>query len=159
MTTPAISLISDKNFEIEVYIPEIDIANVKVGNLANITLDAYGSDVIFNGKVVFIDPASTILEGVPSYRTLLQFNNEDERIKVGMTANVDVITAYKENVLAIPIKAVINEDNRKIVRVITNEKLANPPIEERQIKTGISDINGNIEIIEGLNLNELVLIP
>ena len=76
-----------------------------------------------------------------------------------MTANVDIITAYKENVLAIPIKAVINEDNRKIVRVITNEKLANPPIEERQIKTGISDINGNIEIIDGLNLNELVLIP
>ena len=159
ITTPAISLISDKNFEIEVYIPEIDIANVKIGNPANITLDAYGSDVIFNGQVVFIDPASTILEGVPSYRTLLQFDNEDERIKVGMTANVDIITAYKENVLAIPIKAIINEDNRKIVKVITNEKSANPTIEERQIKTGISDINGNIEIIEGLNLNELVLLP
>jgi len=157
ITTPAISLISDKNFEIEVYIPEIDIANVKIGDQAEIVLDAYGSDVVFKGQVVFIDPASTVLEGVPSYRTLLQFDNEDERIKVGMTANVDIITAYKENVLAIPIKAVINRNNEKFIQVLKDEK--SKIIEERQIKTGISDINGNIEVIEGLNPNELVILP
>mgnify|MGYP005814883215 CR=1 FL=1 len=157
MTTPAISLISDKNFEIEVYIPEIDIANVKIGNPADIVLDAYGDGVVFKGQVIFIDPASTVLEGVPSYRTLLQFDNEDERIKSGMTANVDITTAYKENVLAIPIKAVINENNKKIVKVLKDKK--SNIIEEREIKTGISDINGNIEVVEGLNPNELVILP
>jgi len=76
-----------------------------------------------------------------------------------MTANVDIITAYKENVLAIPIKAVIMKIIERLYELLLMKNQLIPQIEERQIKTGISDINGNIEIIEGLNLNELVLIP
>ena len=97
-----VSVISTAKFEIEANVAEADIAKVKVGNSAKVTLDAYGEDVIFEAKVVEIDPAETIIEGVATYKTTLQFINEDERIKSGMTANIDILTDKRENAIVIP---------------------------------------------------------
>ncbi|MFH0740130.1 MAG: HlyD family efflux transporter periplasmic adaptor subunit, partial [bacterium] len=68
-----VALISQAEFEIEANIPEADIAKVKLGDTANVTLDAYGADVEFQAKITKIDPAETVLEGVPTYKTTLQF--------------------------------------------------------------------------------------
>ncbi len=58
---PLIGIISDSSFEIESNVPEADIAKVRKGNVAKITLDAYGSDTLFEGFVSSIDPAETII--------------------------------------------------------------------------------------------------
>ncbi len=92
-----VSVISAAEFEIEANVAEADIAKVKIGNSAKVTLDAYGEDVVFEAKAVEIEPAETIIEGVATYKTTLQFNKEDERIKSGMTANIDIETQKKEN--------------------------------------------------------------
>ncbi len=54
-------MISDKKFEIEVNIPESDVAKIKVNNSAKVTLDAYGDDVKFQAQVVSVEPAKTNL--------------------------------------------------------------------------------------------------
>ena len=59
-----ISIISDKQFEIESNIPEADIVKIKVGNEAKLTLDAYGDDLVFAARVISINPAETFVEGV-----------------------------------------------------------------------------------------------
>ena len=69
---------------------------------------AYGSDVDFEAKVISIDPAETVLEGVPTYKVTLVFVSPDSRILSGMTANLIILTHEKDNVLEIPYRAVID---------------------------------------------------
>ena len=140
-----VSLISQSEFEVEVNVPEADTAKVKIGDTAKITLDAYGSSIYFKAVVVKINPSETIIEGVATYKTTLQFVEKDERIKSGFTANVDILTAQKENVLAVPYRAVVSKNGDKIVRIL-NGKV----VEERKVKIGLRGSDGYIEIIEGL---------
>lgn len=156
-----VSVISEAKFQIETNIPEADIAKIKIGDPAKITLDAYGSDIIFEAKVISIDPAETIIEGVSAYKTTLEFTEEDNNIKSGMTANIDILTAKKENVIAIPQRAIITKNGQKYILVeIGSVKIdtGKKQTEERKIETGIRGSDGNIEIISGLNAGEKVII-
>jgi len=82
-------------YEIEAFIPEVDITKIKIGDFAKITLDAYGKDVAFEAKVVMINPAETMVEGVATYKTTLRFISNSKPVKSGMTANVDILTVKK----------------------------------------------------------------
>lgn len=151
----AIALISDAKFKIETNIAEADIASVKIGDLARITLDAYGNDVVFKAKVVKIDPAETVIEGVSTYKTTLQLIEKEDKIKSGMTANIDIKTAEKNNVLIIPQRVVKTADGEKFVQLLDPQ--TNAP-KEIKIKTGLRGSDGNIEIIEGLKEGDKIII-
>lgn len=151
--TPVISMISDGNFQIESFIPEADIAKVKIGNTGTTTLDAYGDDVAFTAVVTSIDLAQTEVEGVATYKTILQFTAADERIRSGMTANIDLISGTREGVLAIPQSALINTKGIKTV-LIMNDK---GKTESREIKTGSIDSQGNIEVADGLKEGDTIV--
>lgn len=149
-----VSVMSDVKFEIEANIPEADIAKIKISNPAKITLDAYGSDVVFEAKVVKIDPAETIIEGVATYKTTLQFSGNDDRVKSGMTANIDILTAKAENVIVIPQRAVAQKENGdKIVKILKDDGA----VEERKVATGLKGSDGNIEIVEGIQEGEKII--
>lgn len=147
-----VSLISQAEFEVEVNVPEADIAKVKIGDTASITLDAYGNDVKFQAKVVKINPSETIVEGVPTYKTTLQFLSKDDRIKSGFTANIDILTAQRENTLAVPYRAIVSKNGDKIVRVLSGKN-----VEERKVTLGLRGSDGNVEIIGGLSEGEKVI--
>jgi len=149
-----ISMISDKNFEIEVNVPESDMTKIKIGNSARVTLDAYGKDVEFNARVVSIDPAEIIFEGIATYKTKLNFISEDERIKSGMTANIDILTAEKKDVIIVPQRAVSQIDGDKIIKVIGLDE----EIIERKVEIGLKGSDGNIEIISGINVGDEVIV-
>ncbi len=140
------SVISDTSFEIEAYVPEADIAKIKIGNMARITLDAYGSDVPFPGKVTAIGPAETIIDNVPTYKTTLHFTKSDPRIKSGMTANIDIATASRANVLFAPERAVITRDNSKYIRAVDSDKSTT----DVPVTVGLKGSDGSIEILSGV---------
>jgi len=148
-----LSLISQNKYKIEADITEIDIARVKIGDIARVTLDAYGSDILFEAKVSFIDPAETIIDGVATYKTTLYFTKEDEKIKSGMTANIDISTAKKDNVLFVPQRSVYNKGSDKYVKVFKDGQ-----VEERKIMAGLKGSDGSIEIMGGLSEGEQVII-
>lgn len=151
---PVIKVMTENNFQIEANIAEVDIANIKLEDVATVTLDAYGSDKTFTASVVEIDPAETIIDGVPTYKVTFQFNEEDGLIKSGMTANIDIVTATRENVINIPQRAVLRQDGKKIVRILINNKT----VEEVPVTTGIRGTNGNIEILEGLSEGQTLIL-
>lgn len=154
--TILISIISVKNFQVETNVPEADIAKIKINDTARITLDAYGDEVIFTAKVIKIDPAETVIEGVSTYKTTLEFEKEDNKIKSGMTANIDILADKKENVIFIPQRAVIEKDGKKIVRMV--EALdSGEAIKEVEVKTGLRGSDGSIEIIEGIKEGDKVI--
>lgn len=152
--TIVVSLISESQFEIESNVAEADIAKVKIGDSARVTLDAYSNDVVFEAEVVAIDPAETMIEGVATYKTTLHFTHEDGRIKTGMTADIDILTDQRENVIIVPIRTVITKDGDSIVQILKGKK----PVETK-VKTGLRGSDGNIEIIDGLTEGDKVVIP
>ena len=153
-----VSIISDKNYKIETYVAEVDIAKIKIGDLSRVTLDAYGNDRIFDARVTDIDPAETIVEGIPTYKVTLEFTEENEAIKSGMTANLDIRTDMREMVISVPQRAVISQHGEKIVKIVKGENMGQPVIEEVLVETGIRGSDGTIEIISGINEGDKVII-
>lgn len=152
------SIISEGNFEIKANIPEVDIAKIKIGDLAEVTLDAYGKETIFEAEVIKIYPVETIIEGIATYEITLNFLKEDQRIKSGMTADIDILTEKRENILVVPIRAVLNKEGSAFVKMLSGEK-KNKKTKETMVKTGLKGTEGMIEILEGLKEGDKIIIP
>lgn len=150
---PVLSMISDAAFRIEANVPEADIAKVRVGSTARVTLDAYGSDAEFRAAVTAIDPAETIVDGVPTYTTTFQFAEKDERVKSGMTANIDIEGERREDILFIPQRAAFSRDGGRFVRRLRGEKN-----EEVSIRIGLRGTDGNLEVLEGLREGDRIVV-
>jgi len=146
-----VSIICKGKFQIEVDIPEADIEKVSLQDLAEISLDAFPEEV-FSGKAVKINPAETIIQGVVYYKVTVGFDEADERIKSGMTTDVDIITEIRENAIHIPQRAVLTKNGKKIVRVLNSEKIV-----EVEVKVDIRGGEGEIEILSGLKEGDKVI--
>ncbi len=153
---PIIQMHSNADYEINSEIAETDIDKIKIGNKAIITFDAFTKDKRFTGTVVEIDPAATTIQGVIYYKTKVILDNQDNQVKTGMTANLEIITAEKENVLAVPNQAIkTNDQDEKYVDILTNQKTFST--ESKTVTTGIRG-NTHTEIITGLSGGEEVVI-
>jgi HlyD family secretion protein len=129
-------------------VSEANIASLKVGQTIDYTFDALGPDKHFTGTVLTIDPASTVISGVVNYSIKGGLENIPE-VKPGMTVNMTIVVAKKDNVLAVPSLAVINKNNKKYIRVITDSKLKT--FSEVEVKTGLQADGGLIEILSGIS--------
>ena len=87
---PAISVLPQANFEVEIRLSEIDVAKLAMGNTADVTVDAYGPNVIFPAKVATMDRAATVANGMLSYKITLVFTENDTRLFSGEGANVTI---------------------------------------------------------------------
>lgn len=151
--TTAMTVISDQDFKIEANITESDIAGIKAGDSAVLTLDAY-PDVNLSAKVVAIDPAETVIDGVPTYKTTLHFNDKDSRIKSGMTANIDILTAEVKDALVVPSRSVYERDGKKYIKIVDGKDT-----KEVEVTTGIRDGEGGIQVLTGVKVGDAVALP
>ena len=145
-------MISAGAFQIESYVPEVNISLIRTGNQAAVTLDAYGADTLFDARVVSIDPASTVRDGVSTYRIVLEFSKADSRVKSGMTANVSITTETKPSVLSVPQGLVIRRDGSMFVRVVVDKE-----IQEHAVTLGAVSSVGEVEILSGLRAGDIVV--
>jgi RND family efflux transporter MFP subunit len=152
--TPVISIITASDVLVESYIPEINVALVSPQDPADITLDAYGTEVVFPGFVESIDPAETVRDGASTYRMLLRFKDTDSRIRPGMTANIVITADKREGVISIPQKIVSAKDGKKFVTVKAGESY-----EEREVVLGAVSSLGTVEITGGLSSGEQIVVP
>lgn len=147
-----ITLISETDYEVVLKAPEIDVAKLAVGQQATLALDAYGKDVLFPGTIISINPAETIVDGVPVYETHVVFDAPDERIRSGMTATATIITQTRKDVLSIPSHMINMRDGVSFVDVVNDENKA----EKRVITTGLRGSDSSVEIMSGLTEGERV---
>ena len=146
--------VENSGFKIEAYVPEADIAKVAVGDLASSTLDAYGAYVNFPAQVTMIDPAETVLEGVPTYKVTLQFVMPDSRIRSGMTSNLEILTHQVDGVIEIPYRAVVMTATSTTVRVVSADGQTYTSV---PVTTGLKGSDGTIQILSGLNPGDKVV--
>ena len=147
-----IAVMSDAKFEIEANVSENEIAKISLNDEASITLDALGSKEKFAGRVIKIDPAETIISGVIYYKTTLVFNIEDARIKSGMTANLDIKTDERKNVLILPYYVIKQKGDTRYVQQISGKTI-------KDVTIGVG-LEGEtmVEITSGLKYKEQVIV-
>lgn len=145
------TIAKSEELEIESNVPESDILKVQVGQKAKVIFDALESEEVMEAEVVKIDPASTVIQDVVYYRVKFKLTGADPRLKIGMSEDVDIMTALRENVLMVPLRAVKTEGSDKFVEVLKNEELN--MTEKIKITTGLEGDEGMVEVASG-NLRE-----
>jgi len=84
--------------QINALISEADIGQIVEGQRVNFTVDAFPNRE-FRGRIVQIRNSPTTSSNVVNYQTIIQVTNDDLKLKPGMTANVSVIVAERQNAL------------------------------------------------------------
>ena len=103
------------------------------------------------GKISYIEPGDIIVDGVVNYKVRVALDNIDKRVKNGLTANLRIQTAKKEDILSIPMYAVLKEGDQDFVNRIEAKKIQKTPVQ-----LGLSGNNGFVEILNGLNEGDIV---
>ncbi len=152
-----ISLMGE-NYEIEANVPEVDIAKVKIDDTVEITFDAL-EERIFMGKVRNTNPAETMVQGVVYYEVKIDFEEaiKSQNILPGMTADLEIITGKRANVLAIPQRAVISSEGIKSVQILTKDDEDKEIAQKITIKTGLRGSEGEVEVLEGIEEGDRVV--
>jgi len=135
---------------ITINVSEIDIPNIKIGNHATVTLDAF-PDKTFTGKVMSIDTNGTTSSGVTTYPTVILLDTESAAILPNMAASANIITATKSDVLLVPSSAVSTQNGASVVQVMKNGKPT-----QVQVTTGLSS-DTQTEIVSGVSEGDTVV--
>ncbi len=146
-----VSIMSLSNFEIEANIPEVDIGKINVGNPVHLTFDAFSGE-IFSGKVIFIDPAETIIDGVVNFKIKVSIEGDVGKLKSGLTSNLSIETRKVDDVLVLPQYAILEKDSGSYVRKSVDGKT-----EEVKVTLGLRGSDGNVEIVSGLSVGDKVM--
>ena len=149
----AFSRVMSMDMIIQSKVPESDIVKLKLGQHSKITFDALTPDDVYDAQVIEIDPASTTIQDVVYYQIKLKLENVDVRIKPGMSANIDIKTNEKNDVLSVPQRAIKLEGNKKYVDVLQ----ADNTTKKVYVETGLEGDEGMVEITSGLKGGEKVV--
>lgn len=87
--------------QVDTYVSESDIGGITEGKDATFTVDAYPG-VPFAGTIRQVRLAPTAVQNVVTYNVVIGVENKDLRLKPGMTANVSIVVAQRDNVLKVP---------------------------------------------------------
>ena len=161
-------------------VDEIDVGKVKIGQKVSIKVAAY-RDKEFIGTVSKIEPKAYIQQNVTTFPVLIDINNEENLLLIGMNTDVVIEILKKDVVLSVPTMSlrtrkdiytatsVLNIDKEGIDiflkekvegenfnRFIVIKDSGNGPYLS-WVKVGISDLY-NVEIIEGLSKDDIVYI-
>ena len=138
----------------EAYVSESNVASLKIGQNVDYTFDALGPDKHFSGQIMTIDPASTVISGVVNYLVKASLPNIPE-IKPGMTVNMTILVASRENALAVTSSSIINQNGDQYVRVIDDPKTKT--YHQVKVQTGLQADGGLVEILSGLESGQEIV--
>ena len=102
LSAPVIFTIANDlgKMQIDANVAEADIGTVETGQKVDFTVDAFPKRT-FHGDVVQVRNAPITVQNVVTYDTVIGANNADQKLKPGMTANVSIVGAQRDNVLKI----------------------------------------------------------
>jgi membrane fusion protein, macrolide-specific efflux system len=146
-------VMSDKLI-IEAQVDETDLAQIRLGQAAKVTLDAYAKEG-FPARVSHIAFEAETVDNVTIYKVQVLPDQMPEFVRSGMTANVTFTASSAEGKLLVPAEAVRDEGGKQTVSLPSpggGEPVA------REVKTGLTD-GKNIEILDGLAEGDLVRVP
>mgnify|MGYP005612768379 FL=1 len=145
-----VTVISDSDLEIESNVSEVSIGKVMVGNEVLITFDAFPGET-FSGKVSYIEPGETVVDGVVNYKITVAFSEKYPQIKSGLTSRLELITSEKKDVLTVPEYALTKEGEMVYVQKLSGKEYVKTPI-----TIGLRGQDGFVEVLSGLNEGDVI---
>jgi HlyD family secretion protein len=150
--TPILTMANLGSLEARVDMSEFDIAQVKGGQKASISVDALGGRS-FRGEVGFAALTGTNTSGVVTFPVRVSIADA-KGLKPGMNVSVRIVVATRRNVLQLPLEAVTqNGGNAATVTVLDASGQPVP----RRVKLGLAN-NKNVEIVRGLRAGQKVVL-
>ncbi|MFQ6097615.1 MAG: efflux RND transporter periplasmic adaptor subunit [Armatimonadota bacterium] len=147
-----LTIVDTEQLWVEAMIDEADVGRVKKGQKVEMRVDAYPKQV-FTGKVHSISPTViTPAAEVRTFRVRIAIDRGQEALRPGMSAEVDIITDIRTNVLAVPTFAVKEDDKgRKYVFVVEDGRA-----KRRDLQTGVGNWQ-NTEVKSGLEQGDRIV--
>jgi multidrug efflux pump subunit AcrA (membrane-fusion protein) len=150
---PAIATLPDMSKVIsEIYVKEIDISKIKVGDSVRVTFDALAG-IMIKGSINTIARVGEDHKDfdMKAFKVIIHLDNTNQGLKPAMNSNNDIILANSDNVISVPLISVFKENGTKYVYLKTAES-----IRKQQIKTGFEN-EESVLVEEGLKEGDLVI--
>lgn len=148
--------------QIEASVVEADIAKVKEGQKVYFSVDSF-PDETFAGKVVQVRNNPITTSNVVTYEVIISVDNKDMKIKPGMTANVEIVTAEKKDAMLVPNKALrfyVTDEDGQVKRY--NDKgiwlMRGGKLQRETIATGVSDDDKTEIISDKIKVGDKVVV-
>lgn len=137
-------------------VDEADIGSVQEGQRVDFEVDAYPEDT-FRGTVVQVRLQATTTSNVVTYQVVIDAPNPELKLKPGLTANITIYTLDKQDVLAVPVRALrFTPENEKYQENTVWRQLPGDKLERVSVVTGVSD-GVQTEILEGLSQGDRIV--
>lgn len=151
-TVSAFVIANGDKMVVTMNVDELDILSMKEGLSAEITLDAV-EGTVFAGEITSVSGSANSGSGVAQYPVEITFDKTEEMLS-GMNASVEVILEQAEDVLLIPLTAVVDEGNASYVYTGYDES-SGELTDKMEVTLGVSD-DTNVEIKSGLSEGETI---
>lgn len=153
---------------VEARVSETEVVDVSLGQRARVEVDAI-RDHTYEGQVVEIgssaEASAAAGAGLRFFKVKVLLNEQDDRLRPGMTANVEIVTNSVSGSIRIPVQSVVErgpsgepiasgsqtEERTSMVPVVVDGV-----IELKEVETGISDAT-HVQIVSGLDQGDLVV--
>lgn len=148
--------------QIEASVVEADIAKVKEGQKVYFSVDSF-PDETFEGVVTQVRNNPVTTSNVVTYEVIISVDNKDMKIKPGMTANVEIITAEKKDAMLVPNKALrfyVTDDKGEIKRYSDKGiwTLRKGQLTRLPITTGVSDDEVTEIISDKIKVGDVIVV-
>ena len=150
---PVATLARPGGMRVRARVDETDITAVAVGQRAIFTTDALAGTE-FSGRVAEIAPAAVTDGTIPRFPVLIDVDDAPSRLLPGMTADVEIATYSKPDALVVPLQAVLEKDQKKVLFVIDPESSA---AKEVHVVIGRESLM-EAEVLEGIRSGDEVVV-
>lgn len=151
-TSTVITKIGDvANLQVTAKIPERYVADLEIGEKAEISLEAY-PDVKFIASVVRISPV--VDSSTRTKEIILNFDEKDSRINAGMFAKVKLYTTVYSGAIIIQQDALVNNSDKYYLYVVNDDGNS---VTRREVTLG-KNVDGYYQILSGVEAGETVVV-
>jgi multidrug efflux pump subunit AcrA (membrane-fusion protein) len=153
-TTPVVLLANTGTVQLHGTVGEADVSKLKLGLVANITIDALGATTRMTGKVTGVDPVATIQQGVPVYGVDVTIDVPNASIRPGMSGTANVILVSRQDVLTVPNLAIKTQGTRRSLQVLKDGQPVDVDATFGISNDTLTEVTGG-----GLKEGDLVILP
>ena len=143
-----VTLMDLSKVKIEIHVSERDVGKIHIGQKANITVDAYPGKK-FHGEVSNINPAADPM--TRSFAVEITVANPEMKLRAGMFARVEIVTAERKNVLLIPVDGILSKGSKSYAFVVENGKAR-----KRPLQLGLQE-GSMVQVVSGLQEGEKII--
>jgi multidrug efflux pump subunit AcrA (membrane-fusion protein) len=152
-TSGSVMTIGSNSPVVSVFVSEYDADLVALKQSGTIELDAISAT--FEGTVTRIGQVAQALSGIKQYEVLLKVSDLPEGARFGMSATAVIKVLTKENVLAVPLNALVGDEDT-LVDLLVTDASGNQTVKRVQVELGTFG-DSYAEVVSGLSVGDLVI--